>query len=82
MFAYALASKPCSEATNIEYLGLWGLTMACCGITPIVFYHIATVCLEQYSSNLYTLICSIFCFHLVAVARYAAIIQAKFSYKL
>ena len=28
MFAYALASKPCSEATNMIYLSSNGLTLA------------------------------------------------------
>ena len=28
MFAYALASKPCSETTNMPYWGQW---LLCCG---------------------------------------------------
>ena len=27
MFAHALTSKPCSQATNIDYMWLWGLFM-------------------------------------------------------
>ena len=33
MLAYALASKPCSEATNMLYLSFGGLTLAVDKIT-------------------------------------------------
>ena len=35
------------------------------------------MCLKNHSCNLHVPICSIFCLHLVDVARYAALIQAK-----
>ena len=43
----------------------------------IVLVWDARACLKNHSSNLHTPICGIFCLHSVAVAHYAALIQAK-----
>ena len=39
--------------------------------------RVPRACLKNHSSNLHTPIYGIFCLHSVAVARYAALIQAK-----
>ena len=39
--------------------------------------HFSRACLKNHSSNLHAAIYGIFCLHSVAVARYAAFIQAK-----
>ena len=45
---------------------------------PEVFVEIwPRACLKNHSYNLHTPICGIFCLHSVAVAHYAALIQAK-----
>ena len=42
-----------------------------------IFQTRSRACLKNHSSNLHTPIYGIFCLHSVAVARYAALIQAK-----
>ena len=43
----------------------------------VIFQICFRACLKNHSSNLHTPIYGIFCLHSVAVARYAALIQAK-----
>ena len=44
-----------------------------------IFQTRSRACLKNHSYNLHAPICGIFCLHSVAVARYAALIQAKSS---
>ena len=60
----------------VTYDWIW-LLFTLWAVTIFVSTGNARACLKNHSSNLHTPIYGIFCLHSVAVARYAALMQAK-----